>query len=188
MIKYLGYAVTFQEIPDEITLCFNITNCLHQCPGCHSPELRQDIGNDLEKDIKSIIDQYVGGITCVCFMGEGNDWDALERCMYIVSNNYPDLKIALYTGINSDGDTLDLQYLTSKTTGRNPDGYDKTHEPLITYLKIGEYDMHKGGLDNPTTNQRLFKTEYIDDFNEAISEDITYKFWKKRPENLPWCN
>lgn len=182
MIKYLGYAVTFQEIPNEVTLCFNITNCKHRCPGCHSPELQQDIGNDLEVDIESIINRYLGGITCVCFMGEGNDWDALERCIKIISDNYPNLKIGIYTGIDGDGNdenTLMLEYLSSMTTGRDPDGYDKCHEPLITYLKLGSYIKELGGLDNPHTNQRMFRTDYIDDFNCPLYEDITSKFWKR---------
>lgn len=186
MIKYLGYAVTFSEIPEETTLCFNITNCPHRCIGCHSPQLQEDIGKDLEPDIKSIIDKYIGGITCVCFMGEGNDWVALEKCMRIVSDCYPDLKIALYTGLEGDGsngDTSELQALDSYTTGRNPDGYDKCHEPLVTYLKLGKYDPQKGGLNSPSTNQRLFRTDYIDDFNCPVCENITSKFWKKGYHN-----
>lgn len=183
MIKYLGYAVTFQEIPDEITLCFNITNCKHHCPGCHSPELQKDIGNDLERDIDSVIKQYADGITCVCFMGEGNDWDALKRCMFFVSNNYPNLKIAIYTGIDGDGcdeDTAELELLQSMTTGRNPDGFDRCHEPLVTYLKLGKYIKELGGLDNPHTNQRMFRTDYIDDFNCPIGEEITSRFFKNQ--------
>ena len=39
MLKYLNCQVTFAEVPDEISLCINITNCPNRCPGCHSPEL-----------------------------------------------------------------------------------------------------------------------------------------------------
>ena len=28
MVKYLNYALTFSEVPDEVNLCFNITNKL----------------------------------------------------------------------------------------------------------------------------------------------------------------
>jgi hypothetical protein len=42
--------------------------------------------------------------------------------------------------------------------------------------KIGHYDMGLGGLDSPTTNQRLYRFSY-DDY-DMYFEDITYKFWK----------
>ena len=47
MLKYTTVQVTFREIPDEITLCINISNCPIRCPDCHSKELWNDIGTDL---------------------------------------------------------------------------------------------------------------------------------------------
>ena len=44
MLKYVDTLVTFSEIPDEITLCINISNCPCKCPGSHSSYLAQDIG------------------------------------------------------------------------------------------------------------------------------------------------
>ena len=85
MIKYLNYSITFQEVPDEISLCFNITNCQFRCPGCHSPELRSDIGMNLEPDLVRIVSQYIDGITCICLLGDGNDFGALKRGFYIVN-------------------------------------------------------------------------------------------------------
>ena len=37
MLKYSNYEITFAEVPDEISLCINLTNCPHKCIGCHSP-------------------------------------------------------------------------------------------------------------------------------------------------------
>ena len=37
MLKYAGYDIVFQEIPDEVTLAISLTNCPNRCPGCHSP-------------------------------------------------------------------------------------------------------------------------------------------------------
>ena len=48
-MKYLDYAVTFSEFPDEISLCINISNCPFHCPGCHSPELWKDKGIELSQ-------------------------------------------------------------------------------------------------------------------------------------------
>lgn len=45
--KYLDTQIVFAEIPDEITLAINITNCPFRCPDCHSPELQRNIGKDL---------------------------------------------------------------------------------------------------------------------------------------------
>lgn len=68
-LKYKGYAIVFQEVPNEITLAINICGCPHKCKGCHSQYLWLDDGDILEKDLNDIIDKYKDYITCVCFMG-----------------------------------------------------------------------------------------------------------------------
>ena len=70
MLKYVDAVVTFSEIPDEITLCLNISNCPCKCPGCHSKYLWEDIGDKLTKTaIQDLMTSNRGGITCICFMG-----------------------------------------------------------------------------------------------------------------------
>ena len=49
MIKYLETLVAFAEIPDEITLCINITNCPCNCNGCHSSYLSNIVFISLEE-------------------------------------------------------------------------------------------------------------------------------------------
>jgi len=39
MLKYTTAQVVFSEIPDEITLAINLSNCPIHCPNCHSKEL-----------------------------------------------------------------------------------------------------------------------------------------------------
>ncbi len=130
MIKYEGYYVTFQEVPNEISLVFTVTNCVHNCINCHSPWLRDDTGKNLETDFNDILLKYEDMITCVCFMGEGNNISTLvnlvEGCKY---------KTALYTGI----DELSSWMLN------------------FDYIKIGHYEEKLGALDSPTTNQRFFR-------------------------------
>lgn len=132
MIKYDGYYIAFQEIPDETSLVFTITNCKHNCINCHSPWLKDDIGLNLEKDFNNIISKYDGMITCVAFMGEGNDINSLlnvvKKCKY---------KTALYTGLDVLSDWM-LNF---------------------NYIKIGHYEEKFGALDSPSTNQRFFKNE-----------------------------
>ena len=73
MIKYKNYMIVFEEIPDKVTLAVNITNCQNRCVGCHSPELREDIGNELTKEEVDKMIEGNYGINCFLFMGEGND-------------------------------------------------------------------------------------------------------------------
>ena len=47
MLKYVNTMVTFSEVPDEISLCIEISNCKCHCKNCHSPYLPDDIGEEL---------------------------------------------------------------------------------------------------------------------------------------------
>ena len=158
MLKYLNYAVTFQEVPDEVSLVINITNCPYHCKGCHSPELWEDVGSDLYSDLADLIDSHEE-ITCVCFMGEGNnDSEDLKRC--INECKIRGLKTCLYTGRANAWDTfINL-------------GLD--------YCKMGPYIEELGGLDSPTTNQRFYKRTNFADGKGYEIKDITSKKKKKK--------
>ena len=43
MLKYVNTGIVFQEIPDEVTLAINISNCPCRCPGCHSRYLPKGV-------------------------------------------------------------------------------------------------------------------------------------------------
>lgn len=154
MLKYVDSPVTFAEIPDEVTLCISISGCPLHCEGCHSSYLAEDIGTPLDcKELHKLIDKNKG-ITCVCFMGHGNNTSEVCVLAADIRANYPTLKIALYTGL----DEL-------------PDGI-KINLNLWDFIKIGHYDKEKGGLASKTTNQRFYKIED----NKMI--DITSRFFK----------
>ena len=156
MIKYKDTYVVFEEIPDEVTLAINITNCQNRCEGCHSPELRGNIGSELTKDVLDELISKNDGITCICFMGEGNDKEALFNLIIYIRQKYgKKYKIALYSGTN---DGPDFKY-------------------WLDYLKVGPYMPEFGPLNKRTTNQRLFKVEKKGDEVFDLT-DITYKFWK----------
>lgn len=140
MIKYIpeDLLVVFEEIPDEITLALNISNCQNCCIGCHTPYLRQNIGDELDEEkIKELIEQN-SGISCVCFMGEGNDSEALLNIAQYIRREFPDLKIALYSGRVTVEDEI----------------YD-----YFDYVKVGPYIESLGPLNSKTTNQRLYKNK-----------------------------
>ena len=99
MLKYTNYQVTFSEVPDEVSLCIELSNCPYHCQGCHSKHLWQDIGTELTPtELMRLIDENKG-CTCVCFMGGDNDMDALAQlCPYVLGlSDYP-RRICWYTG------------------------------------------------------------------------------------------
>lgn len=165
MIKYKPdtVQVVFEEIPDYVTLAIEITNCPGMCEGCHSPWLREDIGEELTVErLGDLIDQNKG-INCICFMGEGKDPEALKKLAFSIHlrSDYP-YKVALYSGRNE---------------------VEKDYDLCFDFIKVGPYIPKYGPLNNETTNQRLYEIErkYGTDFavEETIRHDITYKFWKK---------
>ena len=152
MLKYLNTEVTFSEIPDEITLCINITGCKNACRGCHSPYLAEDIGEPLGYWTLDNLIRTNKGISCVCFMGGDSEPEWIATLAFRVRRNFPELKIAWYSG---------RQYI--------PDNLPIKH---FDYIKIGPYIPKLGGLDNVNTNQIMYKIE------DGRLIDITSKFWK----------
>ena len=137
MLKYTEYEVGFREIPNKVTLLINISNCPNHCVGCHSPELRTNIGTELTNDEFLRILKENDGVNCVCFMGEGRDLQRLIEIIKLSKETQPFLETALYTG---------------------SDEFDETvFEGKLNYIKIGHYDDKYGPLDKPTTNQRLYR-------------------------------
>ena len=152
MLKYTNYEIVFQEVPNEVTLCFNISNCQIRCKDCHSKFLWEDIGEPLIKNLISIIDRYKDYITCVCFMGGTQELNQLKSAIDIVKTF--NLKTCIYTG----------EEYSEK--------FDKILKS-INYIKFGPYINKFGGLDKRTTNQRFYQV--ID----GVLKDITYLFWKE---------
>ena len=163
MVKYCGHYITAQEVPDEISLVLSITNCLHHCEGCHSPWLQADIGDELTPEIlRHLIKAYKDGITCVCFMGTGGDYEGLAVLTDLVWEEFL-LNVCVYTG---DDDMAFVVYCEEHKHMR-PD-----------FIKCGHYDKEAGGLSSPTTNQRMYRLEGDD--SEVFYKDITSWFWRKK--------
>lgn len=135
MLKYLKVQEVFREIPSEITLGVSISGCRIHCYGCHSRELWEDKGEPLDiETLCGLLNQHKG-ITCILLMGGEHNIDALtELFMYA----HKRVKTAWYSGL---------------------DRLPKEHQGILQYLdfyKEGHYDAELGGLDSPTTNQRLY--------------------------------
>ena len=152
-LKYTGYSIVFQEVPDEVTLAINISGCPHKCEGCHSKYLWEYEGDYIDEDIEKLICRYKKFITCVCFMGGDQNPSNLIHCLSIAKKY--GFKTCLYSGRD------DLRSL-----------YTDGLIDQCDYVKIGRYNQQLGGLNSPNTNQRFYKR--ID----GVFEDITYLFQK----------
>ena len=138
MLKYANYDIVFQEVPEEVTLAINISNCPNQCPGCHSKYLWENIGKALdESELERLVAQYKSGITCVCFMGGDNEPEAVARLARRLKNDHTEMKVAWYSGKNE-----------------LPKNVSTDH---FDYIKLGRYMAELGPLDSATTNQRMMK-------------------------------
>lgn len=154
MLKYVDAVVTFAEIPDEITLCINLSNCPCHCEGCHSSYLAEDIGIILDKNELFYLLKQHKGITCVCFMGGDAEPYQVLTLAREIKENLKDLKVGWYSGRDKLPTGIEL----------NLQNFD--------IIKLGGYNKSLGPLNYPTTNQKFYK------IIEGKMYDYTYLFWK----------
>ena len=157
LLKYSNVEVSFSEVPDEISLCINITRCPINCIGCHSIYLQLDIGIPLTKNrLKTLIDKN-DGITCISLMGGDLSPSYINLVAKWIKNN-TSLKVAWYSGNNELSSDIELKW--------------------FDYIKLGPYIESLGPLNIKTTNQKFYKVEPIySSFKEYTLRDITDVFW-----------
>ena len=157
MLKYVDTKVVFQEVPDEVTLAINISNCPCQCKGCHSPYLAEDIGEPLDlQHLTNLIDSNKG-ITCVCIMGGDANSSEVDDIAQDIKEYYPKLKVAWYSGKQELSKDINLEF--------------------FDFIKLGPDKEELGPLNSRTTNQRFYKV------SDGELINITSKFWKYETEN-----
>ena len=155
MLKYVNTGIVFQEIPDEVTLAINISNCPCRCPGCHSRYLWEDIGLPLDTAaIDDFVEQYGTDITCIAFMGGDGDPKGVGQLAEYIHEEHPQFHVAWYSG------RIRIPSVVSVTD--------------FDYIKIGPYIRHLGPLKEPTTNQRLYRIQ-----PDGQMVDITERFWRR---------
>lgn len=130
--------IVFQEVPGEISLSFTMTGCKLACRGCHSVYLwNPKNGTELTDSILlDNIQRYSGMITTVLFFG--GEWDESRLLELLKICKSHSLKTALYTGLTDVSSEL---------------------KSNLTYLKVGPWISTLGGLNSPTTNQKMIKLE-----------------------------
>ena len=62
-LKYKGASIVLQEVPDEISLAFNVSGCPVKCRGCHSKYFWEYNGELLSQDIDKWLNKYQEYIT-----------------------------------------------------------------------------------------------------------------------------
>lgn len=152
MLRYADYDIVFQEIPDEVTLAINLSNCPNHCKGCHSPYLMENVGEALtEESLSALLNKYGKAITCVCFMGGDASPAEIELlAIFLHRQTIAPVKVGWYSGKPELPDDFDVNY--------------------FQYIKLGPYIETLGGLNSEKTNQRLYRIK------NGIMEDITYRF------------
>lgn len=159
-MKYLYCKEVFSEVPGEITLALSISNCQIKCKGCNQKELWEDIGSILDSSVLKTLLRRHRGITCVLFMGSGNkEYQVLNSLAMEAHKN--GLKVAVYLGEDNIPEELDKSY--------------------FDYIKIGHWDTSKGGLDSPTTNQKMYFLEHQGD-GTYWETCINHKFLKNNED------
>lgn len=154
-MKYINESIVFQEVPDEVSLAINISNCPCRCPGCHSKYLWADNGDELTHEVLDrMIAKYQSAVTCILFMGGDANVNELNGFAIYLKNIHPSLKVAWYSGKTIISPDLNMSY--------------------FDYIKIGPYIQHLGPLNSRSTNQRMYKRE------GDKWTDITNRFWKKQ--------
>ena len=149
MLRYASYDIVFQEIPDEVMLAINISNCPNRCVGCHSPYLQEDTGEELTESVLSdLLAVYCDAVTCICFMGGDSTPDEVLHLARFARRFHK--KIAWYSGKSE-------LYANAL--------------PCFDYIKLGEYIETLGGLNSPKTNQRFYRIEH------TRMVDVTDKFY-----------
>ena len=159
MLKYVDAKVVFAEVPNEVTLAINISNCPCQCKGCHSSYLAQDIGTELTfNEVRKLIKKN-SGISCIAIMGGDAEPDKINTLASFIINHYNSIKVAWYSGRQELNNNIDLC------------NFD--------YIKLGPYKEEFGPLNSRTTNQRFYKV------SDGELVDITSRFYDR---NLETCS
>lgn len=137
MIKYVPELtdIVIEEIPDKLTLAVEISNCQGSCVGCHSPFLKNDIGEELTESAVNSLFRSNFGVNCFLFLGEGKDRKALLDIAGYIRRQYPSVELALYSGREVVEDEV---------------------FEVFDYVKTGPYIAEYGPLNKETTNQRLY--------------------------------
>lgn len=165
MLKYVDTKIVFAEVPNEVTLAINISNCPCHCKGCHSSYLGEDIGTELTFEELLRLYSRNTGVTCISFMGGDSDPAYINKLAEVLKEGELPVRTAWYSGRQELDKNINLE------------NFD--------YIKLGPYMEEYGPLTRRGTNQRFYWVckaihEYPDLKKEEryYTIDMTSEFWK----------
>lgn len=152
-LRFSAEQVVLQEVPGEVALAFTISGCPLRCRGCHSADSwPADRGIPLTPEyLQQRLNEYQGLLTCVLFLGGEWQPQALKDLLTIARAQ--GLATCLYTG---------LEQIPADV------------EVLLSYLKTGPWVAELGGLNSPTTNQRMLDLRTRELINYRFIDDHEY--------------
>lgn len=181
MLRVASYDVVFTEIPGETTLALNLSGCPVRCADCHSKHLWEDTGEPLTDEfLYGLLGVYGASVTCVAFMGGDREPEEVERLAWLVREWVAPAAIdtfvyapleplrRLKTAWYSGREVLPKGFVATGSIKTDSAIPSKSDASAFDYVKLGPYDASLGGLDSPTTNQRLY----------LHGKDITERMWK----------
>ncbi|MBL4908752.1 MAG: anaerobic ribonucleoside-triphosphate reductase activating protein [Alteromonadaceae bacterium] len=158
--------IVFQEVPNEISLCFSISGCKVGCKGCHSTELwNENYGIELSnKKFMQWLNKYKNLITCVVFFGgEWQESALIEKL--IIAKNF-NVKTCLYSG---------QEHININISQH------------LTFLKTGAWQAVLGGLDSITSNQifrNMITGEKLNHLFQTSTNTLTNTLNTKEEHNV----
>lgn len=165
MLKYVDTKIVFAEVPNEVTLAINISNCPCHCKGCHSPYLAEDIGTKLTFEELLRLYSRNAGVTCISFMGGDSDPAYINKLAEVLKERELPVRTAWYSGRQELDKNINLE------------NFD--------YIKLGPYMEEYGPLTRRGTNQRFYWVcKVIHEYPDLKKEeryytiDMTSEFWK----------
>ena len=156
-MRFLREEIVFQEVPNETSLLFHITNCPHNCNNCHARSINKaDVGQKLTDQLfTDIILKYRNLVTCILFWGGEWEEDQLFSKLKIAQDHY--FKTCLYSGQITISEQL---------------------RSRLNYVKLGPYIPHLGGLESSKTNQvfiNLDTGERLNHYFQTTQQTIKIK-------------
>lgn len=130
-MRILNYFTSFQEVPDNLSLCFSVFGCPHSCRNC-SWRNEKNFLKLTPQDILEIVNKNKEFIDCVCFLG--GEWEPEFKEVLSMCKK-TGLLTCLYTGLE---DIKDMDILSN-----------------LDFVKVGPYIENLGGLQSETTNQKF---------------------------------
>lgn len=164
-VSAIGVATS--ELPGEVAVYIEFSGCTQNCPECHSQHLIGEQGDsisleDLVYNVYAITECYPEDITAIVLMGgtanlrmTNKKLLALLKALYKKTR----LPIGIYSGKDEDLD----EWVSVKE---------------VSWLKTGSYKKELGGLEVPTTNQKIY--ERTVDYNvldaEGFIDEVVWKW------------